>query len=82
MIKAMECEIQERGSSDPKSGEIVSEEVTLEELVRRCRNGDRDNITVCFSVISASTGPFLHQSDSTFQHCYSNDKTVPKVRLL
>ena len=42
MIKSAECENQEQGDSDLEPGEWVSEQANLEEVVRRCRNGDRD----------------------------------------
>ncbi len=42
MIKSMECENSEQKVTEPEPGEWVSEKVTLEEVVGRCRNGDRD----------------------------------------
>jgi len=42
MIMPMECENQGPAGTDPEPGEVVTEQVTLEEVVRRCRSGDRD----------------------------------------
>ena len=42
MIRPMECENQGPANSDPESGEVVTEQVTLDEVIRRCRSGDRD----------------------------------------
>jgi hypothetical protein len=42
MIKSAECENQEHGNPDLEPSELVSKEVTLEEVVSRCRHGDRD----------------------------------------
>ncbi|TWU18875.1 hypothetical protein [Allorhodopirellula heiligendammensis] len=42
MNKSAECENQEQGGSDLEPGEWVSEKVTLDEVVRRCRDGDQD----------------------------------------
>ena len=44
MIKPMECENHEPTDTDLESGEVVTEQVTLEEVVRRCRSGDRDAV--------------------------------------
>ena len=42
MIRPMECKNQGPANSDLEPGEGVTEQVTLEEVVRRCRSGDRD----------------------------------------
>ena len=44
MIKPMECENHEPTDTELESGEVVTEQVTLEEVVRRCRSGDRDAV--------------------------------------
>ena len=44
MIRPTECENQDPAGTDLESGDIVTEQVTLEEVVRRCRNGDRDAV--------------------------------------
>tara|TARA_B110000495_G_C22889992_1_gene519077 strand:- start:22 stop:966 length:945 start_codon:yes stop_codon:yes gene_type:complete len=44
MIRPMECENQVPANTDLESGELVTEQVNLEEVVRRCRSGDRDAV--------------------------------------
>ena len=44
MIRTMQCENQEPANIDQESGEVVTEQVTLDEVIRRCRSGDRDAV--------------------------------------
>lgn len=41
MIKQIESGENKQENTDPESAQAISEEVTLEELIRRCRSGDR-----------------------------------------
>ena len=44
MIRTMQCENQDPANIDQESGEVVTEQVTLDEVIRRCRSGDRDAV--------------------------------------
>ena len=44
MIRPMDCKNQGPANSDPESGEVVTEQVTLDDVIRRCRSGDRDAV--------------------------------------
>ncbi|MDC0295596.1 hypothetical protein OAL35_01950 [bacterium] len=44
MIRTMQCENQGPVDTDQESGEVVTEQVTLEEVIGRCRSGDRDAV--------------------------------------
>ena len=52
MIKQMECEQHNHEDAEPEPGEAVTEQVTLEELVRRCRSGDRNAVVTLRRVMS------------------------------
>ncbi len=44
MIKQMDCGNADGDPVESEAGETVSEEVTLEEVIRRCRSGDRNAV--------------------------------------
>ena len=44
MIKHIESEEDKQENTETESAQTISEEVTLEELVRRCRSGDRNAV--------------------------------------
>ena len=52
MIKQMECEQRNHEDAEPEPGEAVTEQVTLEELVGRCRSGDRNAVLTLRRVMS------------------------------
>ena len=51
MIRTMQCENQDPANIDQESGEVVTEQVTLDEVIRRCRSGDRDAVVTLRSVM-------------------------------
>ena len=44
MIKQMEYEQDKQENTEPESAETVTEQVTLQEVIRRCRSGDRNAV--------------------------------------
>ena len=58
MISPKECENHEPTDTELESGEVVTEQVTLEEVVRRCRNGDRDAVVTLRRVMEEHPGLF------------------------
>jgi len=64
MIKRAECERQPEAAPMDESGEIVTEEVSLEQVIRRCRQGDRDALVT------------LRQAMQDYPDCFGDQDRV------